>query len=116
MHLRGEVEASSSLNLTAMPESPFPDTGQHVYRLAEPEIWLANMKTETRVLAPKTGVTIDFGDVVSEDIHGADVVGVVWRREIRRGKVPVTNGGDYQLEELVSPSLPPLLTFVRECQ
>jgi hypothetical protein len=47
MHLRGEVEASSSLNLTAVPESPLPNTRQCVYGLAEPEIWLANMKTET---------------------------------------------------------------------
>jgi hypothetical protein len=101
MHLLEEVEASSSLNLTAVPESPFPDTGQRVYRLAEPEIWLANMKTETRVLAPKTGVTIDFGDVVSEDVHGADVVLglVVGRRWRRLGKIPVANRGDYQPED-----------------
>jgi hypothetical protein len=45
--LLGEVEASTSLNLTAVPESLLPDTRQCVYGLAEPEVRLADVKTET---------------------------------------------------------------------
>jgi hypothetical protein len=60
------------------------------------------------VFAPKTRVTVDFGDVVSEDVRGADVLGLLAGVRFGAGKslLPTELSFNLRTSFAISASLP----------